>query len=166
VTEGDALVRSLQDLDVEAIYVPPAERRDAIMDFVVGDVVGIEDEAWTEPLSDEVAWDPTPAALWAADTGVKPAVFAIAEYGSLVLPTESPACELVSLNVDRHVAVVNESDVVPDMEVAFDRFADAIPTAYRDGIIATGPMPTADTGALVNGAHGASEVRVVVVEDA
>jgi len=70
----------------------------------------------------------------------------------------------VSLFVDRHVAVLDEADVVPNMEAAFERFGAEIPDTYGDAIIATGPSATADMGALVKGAHGPSEVRVVVVE--
>lgn len=92
------------------------------------------------------------------------AAFAAADYGSIILPSTDEGSELVSLFVDRHVAVLDEGDVVPDMAAAFERFGDEIPEVYGDAIIATGPSVTADMGALVTGAHGPSEMRVVVVE--
>jgi hypothetical protein len=52
-----------------------------------------------------------------------------------------------------------------DMDAAFDRLEEEIPEAYGDAIIETGPSATADMGALVTGAHGPSEVCVVVVEE-
>lgn len=161
----DAFERSLRSVDAESVYAAPGEVARAIEEFVVGDAVGIPDEEWPRPLPASVNWEPTPADLRAAETGVTPVAFAIAEYGSLVVPTSPPANELVSLYVDRHIAVLTESTIVPDMDAAFDRFDDEIPEQYRDAIIATGPSATADMGALVKGAHGPSEVRVVVVEE-
>ncbi len=114
-------------------------------------------------LPDEVDTDPTPAALRAAATGVTPVEFGIADYGSVVVRAEGNV-EPVSLYADRHVAVLDERDVLPDMPTAFSRFGDLL----RDGesaIIATGPSATADMGDLVRGAHGPKEVHVVVLTD-
>lgn len=163
-TGHDTFRQTLSERGVETVEVPPEEVAAAIEEFLAGDAVGIPDDEWHHPLPPSVDWEPTPAALRSATTGVTPAEFAIADYGSLVLPTAPPACELVSLYVDRHVAVLDRSDVVPDMEAAFDRLDGAIPDDYRDGIIATGPSATADMGELVVGAHGPSEVRLVQVE--
>lgn len=164
-TDRETFVQSLREGNCEARFVSPDGIAAAVAEFVVGDAVGIPDERWPAPLAEGVDWTPTPAALDAAETGVTPAAFAIADYGSLVLPTSPPACELVSLYVDRHVAVVDAADVVPGMEAAFERLDADIPDTYNDGIIATGPSATADMGALVTGAHGPGEVRVVVVEE-
>lgn len=81
-------------------------------------------------------------------------------------PDVAAANELVSLYVDRHVPVLQESAIVSGMDEAFDRLDGAIPGEYRDGIIATGPSAAADMGELVKGAHGPKEVRVILVEDA
>jgi L-lactate dehydrogenase complex protein LldG len=109
--------------------------------------------------------DPTAAALRSATTSVTPAEFAIADYGSVVVPSTSNGCELVSLFVDRHVAVVNRSAVLPNMEAAFERFGTQFREAGGSGIIATGPSATADMGSLVRGAHGPSDVHVLVLEE-
>lgn len=164
-TDRDAFVASLGRLDVDTVRVPPADVGAAIEDVVVGDAVGVAADAWPRPLPETVTWDPTPAALWAADTGVTPVEFAVADYGSLLLPTSEPASELVSLYADHHVAVVSTSEVLPGMEAAFERLDRDIPAEYRDGIIATGPSATADMGALVEGAHGPKSVSVVLLED-
>ncbi|WP_436907731.1 LUD domain-containing protein [Halosimplex marinum] len=112
----------------------------------------------------DVTVDPTPAALKRAHTGVTPAAFAVADYGSVVLPSTPAGAELVSLYVERHVAVLDADRVVPGMAEAFERFGEQA----RDGelgsnVVATGPSATADMGDLVRGAHGPSDVRVVVV---
>lgn len=159
------LVASLASVDVDSVRVERVGLDAAIDEFVVGDAVGIVDESWGDERPESVNWNPTPADLQAAETGVTTAAFAIANYGSLVLTTESPAAELVSLYVDRHVVIVTESDIVPDMDAAFDRLDEEIPESYSDAIIETGPSATADMGALVKGAHGPSKVCVVVVED-
>lgn len=164
-TEIHSLERSLASVDVEMVRVPPAAVGAAVDDFVTGPAVGVAPDREDVQLPESVTVDPTPAALEMATTGVTPAAFAVADYGSVVLPSTPAGSELVSLFVDRHVVVLDEAEVVPDMEAAFDRFQDDIPDAFGDAIVATGPSATADMGALVKGAHGPSQVRVVVVED-
>jgi L-lactate dehydrogenase complex protein LldG len=165
-TDRESFLDSLAGVDVETRTVEPGAVADAIEEFVVGAAVGIPDDDWERPLAESVNWEPTPAALRAAETGVTAAEFGIADYGSLLLPSSPPANELVSLYVDRHVAVLPATEVLPDMDAAFDRLDDAIPAEYNDGIIATGPSATADMGELVKGAHGPKEVRLVLVEGA
>lgn len=160
-TEYQVFSESLADVGVETRRVAPADADSAIEEFRIGDTVGVSFERDDLTLSDAVTTDPTPAELRAARTGVTPAAFAVADYGSVVLPSTPAGSELVSLFVDRHVAIVDDNDIVPDMERAFDRFGRDAGSA----VIATGPSATADMGALVTGAHGPSEVRVVVVED-
>lgn len=150
---------------MESKRVSSDEVTDAIKEFVVDSAVAVSLDQYNDSLSDDVIVDPTPAELMDATTGVTPAAFAVADYGSIVLPSTSAGSELVSLCVDRHVAVLNGADVVPTMDVAFERFGRDIPDEYGSAILATGPSATADMGALVKGAHGPSEVRVIIVED-
>lgn len=164
-TDREALVQSLTGRDVEHRFVSSGGIATAIDELVVGDAVGIPVEEWKRPLAEAVNWDPTPADLDDARTGVTKAKFAIGDYGSLVLPSSPPANELVSLYVDRHVAVLQTSEILPNMDAAFDRLNQNIADTYNDAIIATGPSATADMGALVKGAHGPSEVRAILVED-
>ena len=134
-------------------------------------VVGVPlPNAWGIDLPDTVGTDPTPADLDAAATGVTAASLAVADYGSVALPCRSDGAELVSLFVDRHVVVLDESAVTPDMETAFERFAESPSDSESQSgpesrILATGPSATADMGALVQGAHGPKDVTAILVED-
>jgi len=116
-------------------------------------------------LPDHVETDPSVAELEAAATGVTAAGYGIADYGSVVLQGGAEGTEPVSLYADHHVAVVAESDVLPDMDAAFDRFAADVRDGTRQSIVATGPSATADMGSLVKGAHGPMAVTVVLLED-
>lgn len=165
-TSLDSLVSALDTLDVPCTRTTRDVFGETLTAQLSEPAVGVELEEMDVSLSETgVVVDPTPATLKAAKTGVTPASFAIADYGSVVIPGSSTGCELVSLFVDRHVAVVDATDVLPGMEAAFDRFGRDFRERRESGIIATGPSATADMGALVRGAHGPSEVHVVVVED-
>lgn len=166
-TATDSLISTLGTLDVPCERTTRGEFEEALSSHLRGRSVGVELDGTDVSLTGTAAEvDPTPAALKAATTGVTPATFAIGDYGSVVVPESPAGCDLVSLFVDRHVAVVNERDVVPDMEVAFDRFGETFRERAQSDIIATGPSATADMGELVRGAHGPSEVHVVIVEAA
>lgn len=163
----DSLVSAVASLDVPCERTTPDRFAETLASHLAQPAVGVPLDRDDISLSGtDVTVDPTPAELKRARTGVTPTAFAIADYGSIVVPSSSSGTEFVSLFVDRHVAVVDGADVVPGMEVAFDRFGDLIrdggPTS---GIVATGPSATADMGDLVRGAHGPSDVRVIVVEE-
>ena len=163
--QAATLERSLSGVDVTSERVPQGGVRDAVVDAVDEPAVAVPLDGY-DPALDEtrVTVDPTPSVAREAATGVTPAAFGIADYGSVVLPGDDRGSELVSLFVERHVAVLREGDVVPDMDAAFERLDGAVPEEYGDAIVATGPSATADMGALVKGAHGPREVHVVVVE--
>lgn len=91
------------------------------------------------------------------------ATLAIADYGSIVLPSTPEGVEPVSLFPERHVAVLDEADLVESMATAIDRLGERIRADGGSHIVATGPSATADMGALVQGAHGPEHVHVVVV---
>lgn len=115
-------------------------------------------------LPDSVETEPTPADIEAAVTGVTAASLAIAQYGSVVLRSDAAGSEPVSLFNDRHIAVLRQEDIVPDMTAAFEWFGEELRQSRDSAIIATGPSATADMGSLVQGAHGPKEVEVIVVE--
>lgn len=161
------LISALSDLDVPCERTTPDRFNATLAEHLRGPAVGTPLNGVNASLTGtEVTIDPTPAELDAARTGVTPASFAIADYGSVVVPSEQTGTELVSLFVDRHVAVVDAVDVVPEMDAAFDRFGEDFRSVSSSAIVATGPSATADMGELVRGAHGPSEVHVVVVEEA
>ena len=112
-----------------------------------------------------VETDPTTAELRAAHTGVTAASLGVAEYGSVALEADPEGSEPVSLFVDRHVVVLREGDLVPDMPDAFDWLGPKARDESVDVVFATGPSATADMGGLVNGAHGPKEVHVVLLRE-
>jgi len=72
--------------------------------------------------------------------------------------------EPVSLYCPTHVAVVRESDVVPDVESVTDYLGDRF-AAGGSSVFATGVSSTGDMGALVEGVHGPKRVEVVLLTD-
>lgn len=112
-----------------------------------------------------VETDPTPEEIRTAETGVTPAGLGVASYGTLTVRSRPDGDELVSLYARRHVAVVAASDIVPDMDAAFDRLEDDFAAGETSQILATGPSATGDLGGLIRGVHGPEGVDVVVLED-
>ena len=167
-TPLSAFESSLDDLDVPVTRVSPGEFPCAVTDAVEGPAVGVElDDVGSDVSLDgtPVDVDPTPAALREATTGVTGARLGVADYGSVVLALTDRASELVSLFVERHVVVLREGDVVPDMDAAVDALDEEFSRTRGSAVLATGPSATADMGALVKGAHGPREVRVVVLTE-
>lgn len=148
--------------DVGVQRVPRRDVSDAIDRLASGTTVAtplsIEDV-----FPEEVITDPTSGDLVAAETGITEASLGIASYGSVVLRATEHGSEPISLFVDRHIVVLQESDIVPDMTSAFEWFGDELRETRDSAIIATGPSATADMGALVQGAHGPKDVEVILV---
>lgn len=115
-------------------------------------------------LPDSVVTSPTPSDLEAAKTGVTAARFAVADYGSVAIESTAGGEEPVSLWPEHHVAILAESDVVPDMNHGIERIGELVRSG-GDVVLATGPSATADMGELVVGAHGPQKVSVIVLED-
>lgn len=151
------------EYDVGLTRVPEAEATDAIAEVVDAPAVGAPLPWDGVSLPEGVTTDPTPAELEACVTGVTGAELAVADYGSLVLRATSEGSEPASLFGDRHVAVLRESDIVPDMAAAFEWLGERFRATGDSAILATGPSATADMGALVQGAHGPKAVHVVVL---
>ena len=156
--------RALEDLAVGFERVPATDARDRIESVLETPAVGVPLPFDGVSQPDAVATAPTADELAAARTGVTPARFAIAEYGTVAIESRPEGDEPISVYPDRHVAVVAESDVEPDLGAAFDR----LPELFAGGdsvVFATGRSATADMGDLVHGVHGPGEVHVIVLED-
>jgi L-lactate dehydrogenase complex protein LldG len=163
----DSFVSTCESMDVPCEQTTPDDFAETLEASLTGPAVGVAlDDSGVSLVDTDVTVDPTPAALKRATTGVTPAAFAIADYGSVLVPSSPEGAELVSLFVDRHVVVLDAADVVPEMDTAVERFGETVrdEVGIESGIVATGPSATADMGALVVGAHGPSEVHVIVVE--
>ncbi|NHX41009.1 MULTISPECIES: LUD domain-containing protein [Haloarcula] len=160
---------ALEALGVTVSSTSESELEAAVTEAVTEPAVGV---ALDETVGDgtfslvetPITVDPTPAALREATTGVTGAELGVGDYGSLVLSMTEQASELVSLFVERHVAILYEEDIQPDMDAAVAELDERFTETNGSAIIATGPSATADMGALVKGAHGPKEVHVVVVE--
>jgi L-lactate dehydrogenase complex protein LldG len=152
------------EYDVELTRVPAEDATEAIADAIEEPVVGAP-LPWDDvDLPADVPTDPTPAALDDAVTGVTAAALGVADYGSVLLRATPEGSEPVSLFPDLHVAVLRESDIVPDMPAAFEWLGETFRETGESAILATGPSATADMGALVKGAHGPKDVHIVVIE--
>ena len=135
---------------------------DAIDEPAVGAALPYDDLSLEET---GVVLDPTPAQLREATCGVTAAALGVAEYGSVVLESTPDGAELAGLFPEKHVVVVREGDVVPDMAAAFETMGERFRAGRNDAVIATGPSATADMGDLVYGAHGPRETHAIIVED-
>jgi L-lactate dehydrogenase complex protein LldG len=159
----DRFASRVADYGVAVTRVSREEATGAVAETVTDPAVGTRLPFDSVSLPEGVTTDPTPAELNEAVTGVTGASLAIADYGSLVLRSDEGGSEPVGLFVDRHVAVLREGDIVPDMAAAFEWLGEELRETRDSAILATGPSATADMGALVQGAHGPEEVEVVVV---
>ncbi|PGF18186.1 lactate utilization protein C [Natrinema sp. CBA1119] len=157
--------RALEGLDVGLERVPAAEATDRIETIVQEPAVGAPLPFEGVALPGSVTTAPTNRELEAAETGVTPVGFAIAEYGTVAVESTADGAEPISLYPERHVAVVAESDVVPDISAGFDRLADGFADGRDSVVFATGRSATADMGDLVHGVHGPGDVHVIVLED-
>jgi L-lactate dehydrogenase complex protein LldG len=156
---SDALARH----GVRLVETAPESFADALADVVTEPAVGT-------PLPDPldyggtpVATDPSVTEIEGAATGVTRSPLGIAASGSVVVRGTEDGAEPVSLFADHHVAVLPESNLVPDVAAAIDDIAAATRTGRGDNVIATGPSATADMGDLVVGAHGPKRVTVLLV---
>lgn len=97
-------------------------------------------------------------------TGVEAA---LATTGSLILQAGEGKPRAASLLPPLHIAIVRETQLLPDLEAWFDaQRADGL-AAFRasaNTVIVTGGSRTADIGQeLILGAHGPVEVHIVLV---
>ena len=156
---------SLSELGVSVDRTRAAAAADRIADAIEEPAVGVALPFEGASLPESVRTTPTAGDLETAHTGVTPVPFAIAASGTLAIPSTAAGEEPLSLYPDRHVAVVAESDVVPDLGAGFDRLIDRFEAGPDSVVFATGRSATADMGELVHGVHGPREVHVIVLED-
>jgi L-lactate dehydrogenase complex protein LldG len=172
VADSSTFKRRLDALGV-TVTEGPESACAALIDEAAGDpAVGValsddrgESDAADLALPSRIETDPTTADLRAAHTGVTDASLGVAEYGSVAVEADPAGTEPVSLFVDRHVVVLREADLVPDMPDAFEWLGPRARDESVDVVFATGPSATADMGGLVHGAHGPKEVHVVLLRE-
>ncbi|MFW6017206.1 MAG: LUD domain-containing protein [Halapricum sp.] len=161
-TTVDQFTAALEELDVGWTLTTPSDLPDELERFAEP-IVGASFPFETPSLPDSIPRATRSDDLTAANTGVTAATLAIAAYGSVVIGSDPPETEPVSLYADTHVAVVRSADIVDSMSDAFAELGPQLRETGGNAIIATGPSATADMGALVRGVHGPSDVHVVIV---
>ncbi|MFP4144442.1 MAG: LutC/YkgG family protein [Phycisphaeraceae bacterium] len=99
------------------------------------------------------------------DAGVSDVRAALAETGTLVCTSDARRSRGPSLVPVVHVALVRESDVLPDMIDYWNSRKGESPAELPSSqVFITGPSKTADIeGQLVTGVHGPGEVHVVLI---
>lgn len=81
----------------------------------------------------------------------------------MVTPTERGEGP-VSFFVQRQIAVLRTSALVPDMATALESLEERLQQGTNDSVLVTGPSTTGDMSALVTGVHGSAELHAVVIE--
>lgn len=168
MTAVAAFRSALDDRGVEVVETAEDDLAEALETVVEPPAVGVplaDLPVDLEALSVDIDTEPTPDALDGAATGITPAAFGIADYGSVVIQGGPEGAEPASLYPEHHVAVLRAEDVLPDMLSAVEAIDTAIQDGGRSHVIATGPSATADMGELVEGAHGPKAVTVVVMSE-
>ncbi|MCC6239738.1 MAG: lactate utilization protein C [Phycisphaerales bacterium] len=114
---------------------------------------GIDARRWDELSAD---------AVYDLDAGITDVHAAVAETGSLVIQAHRDHGRVLSLVPMIHIAVVQTSDIVPDL---FDLMEKIQRDKSASGtVIITGPSKTSDIeGNLVIGVHGPGEVHVFLL---
>ena len=160
-----AFADALAPLNGRVERVPAVDAEDAIDAEAMVPAVGVPLGVDGVSLPDSVTTDFTADEVETAKTGVTPAALGVAAYGSVLLQHTSGGAEPAQLYPEKHVAVLRESDLYPDLEAAWGPLVAEFDAGRDDGVIATGSSATADMGELVRGVHGPREVVVVLVED-
>ena len=159
-----AFADALAAVDADFERVLQATLSERITEAVVPPAVGVPLSFAPGTLETTVVdVDPTPSAVVAAETGVVPGSFAVAETGSVAIPADSAGVEAQSLYPERLVVVVPESTIGVDLDAGMDRLASGFSSGETDVVFVTGPSATADMDGLVLGAHGPRAVTVLSV---
>jgi L-lactate dehydrogenase complex protein LldG len=137
---------------IESVVEPPA----------VGTRLPFDDVSLTDT---SVTLDPSPSALREAVTGVTGTRLGIASLGTVAVESRADGDELVAIYPERHVVVIRESDIRPDLASAFAWIEREFDAGRESLVLATGPSSTGDMGALVQGVHGPETVHVIVVRN-
>ncbi len=134
----------------------------------------LDDASVATQLSNEFTvsqWTPnapegeTRDAAFAMECGVTGVDYAVAETGSLVICAAPEQGRSVSLLGRLHVAVVDSSQIIPDLYDLAPRLESDFPDGMPSNVnVITGPSKTADIELnLVIGVHGPGQVHIILV---
>lgn len=101
----------------------------------------------------------------AADVGITSTTFAIAETGSLAVASGPGTERMASLLPPVHIAIVEASQVLPDLFDLFDRLqTDGLDRLPTNLVFITGPSKTGDIELrLTTGVHGPGVWQVILI---
>lgn len=101
------------------------------------------------------------------DAGITDVHAALAETGTLICCSDAGHSRGLSLLTPLHIALVRQSDILPDMLDYWQRTRGMSPAELPSSqAFITGPSKTADIeGVLVTGVHGPRDVMILVVDD-
>jgi L-lactate utilization protein LutC len=120
--------------------------------------------AWDE-LERQSAAERWPVAF-AADLGITSVDWAVAETGTLALCSLPGQGRVVSLLPPNFLAILEPSQIVPDLFDLFDRLEEQKDDLPSNVVLVTGPSKTGDIELkLTTGVHGPGNVHVLVVEE-
>jgi L-lactate dehydrogenase complex protein LldG len=140
-------------------------------------VLGIADETLRNGLHAALSREPVELldhrsapgleAQYDADVSISDVDLAIAESGTIVVSSSGTRSRGIFLVAPIHIALVRESQIVPDLIDALDDITTHDRLAASSGVVmVTGPSKTADIeGVLVTGAHGPRELHIVLIND-
>lgn len=102
-----------------------------------------------------------------ADLGLTGVEYAIASSGTLVMAASPDHPRSASLLPPVHVAVVRQSQLLPDLAALADKLRQDFPERPSSGLaLITGPSRTADIEQTLSiGVHGPGELHVVMIDD-
>lgn len=104
-------------------------------------------------------------AAFAADLGITSVDWAVAETGSLALCSRHGQGRIVSLLPPVYLAIVEPSQIVPDLFDLFARLEEHKQNLPSNIALVTGPSKTGDIELkLTTGVHGPGEVHLLIVE--
>lgn len=105
--------------------------------------------------------------MFAAEIGISSVSLAIAETGTLALASRPGQERLVSLLPPVHVAIVEASQIVPDLFDFFDRLeSEGLQNLPSNLVLVTGPSKTGDIElTLTTGVHGPGKWHVIVLAE-
>ena len=144
------------------LYAPDTDLGSALAEAWQQDAAGLPElVAYAEPV------ESFKERLFAVDAAVTSAAGAVADTGALILRPTGAEPRLMSLVPPVHIALLRASAIVPDLEVAFARFAaDRRFERHSAVTFVRGPSRTADIELQITiGVHGPRALHVVVLDD-
>jgi L-lactate utilization protein LutC len=105
------------------------------------------------------------AAILAADIGISSVDFAVAETGTLAVCSKPGRERVISLLPPVHIAIVEESQIVPDLFDVFSELAKLDFDELASNLaFVTGPSKTGDIELqLTTGVHGPGKWHVIII---